>query len=271
MPNTVPAATPVTPNPAALGLVAFGITTVLLSLINAGVLPVGGEPVVIPLALAYGGLMQVIAGLLEVKTGNTFGMTAFLSYGAFWLWFALLLIFAHTGVIDISKAGPTVGVALLLWGVLTLYLWVSTFRLPKILFTIFLTLWVTFALLGLGAVLGQPIIGPESGLEKEYLVRVFGTVTDRKLAQLRFGLPLDGRPLKPAKVMQLGEGRLRFILAEGRKRQIRRMCDLVQLKVAELERIRIGPLALGDLAEGRWRELRPEERRALIKASTAKV
>ncbi|MEP7005255.1 MAG: acetate uptake transporter, partial [Sphingomonas bacterium] len=87
-------------NPAALGLVGFGMTTVLLSLINAGVLPAGGEGVVIPMALAYGGLIQIIAGLMEFKLGNTFGMTAFLSYGAFWWWFALLLIFAHIGVID---------------------------------------------------------------------------------------------------------------------------------------------------------------------------
>lgn len=151
-----PVAAPSMPNPAALGLVGFGLTTVLLSLVNAGVLPPGGEGVVIPLALAYGGLIQIIAGIFEFRTGNTFGMTAFLSYGAFWWWFALLLVFAHTGVIDISKAGPTVGVALLLWGVLTLYLWISTFHLPRILFAVFLTLWVTFGLLGLGAMLGQP-------------------------------------------------------------------------------------------------------------------
>jgi succinate-acetate transporter protein len=151
-----PVAEPSMPNPAALGLVGFGLTTVLLSLVNAGVLPPGGEGVVIPLALAYGGLIQIIAGIFEFRTGNTFGMTAFLSYGAFWWWFALLLVFAHTGVIDISKAGPTVGVALLLWGVLTLYLWISTFHLPRILFAVFLTLWVTFGLLGLGAMLGQP-------------------------------------------------------------------------------------------------------------------
>src|SRR6185437_7761148 len=113
MPDTV--ATP-TANPAALGLVGFGLTTILLSLINAGVLPAGGEGVVIPLALAYGGFIQVLAGLLEFRLGNTFGMTAFLSYGAFWWWFAFLLLFAHQGMIDISGAGPTVGVALLLWG-----------------------------------------------------------------------------------------------------------------------------------------------------------
>ena len=142
-------------NPAALGLVAFGLTTVLLSLINAGVLPKGGEPVVIPLALAFGGLMQIFAGAFEFRLANTFGMTAFLGYGAFWWWFALLLLLAGNHWIDISAAGPTIGVALLLWGVFTLYLWVSTFRLPKITFLIFLTLWVTFGLLGLGAIQGN--------------------------------------------------------------------------------------------------------------------
>jgi len=83
-------------NPGPLGLVGFGLTTVLLSLINAHILPHGGEPVVIPLALAYGGLIQLIAGLLEFRTGNTFDMVAFLSYGAFWWWFALLLLMATT-------------------------------------------------------------------------------------------------------------------------------------------------------------------------------
>lgn len=142
-------------NPAGLGLVAFGLTTVLLSLINAGVLPAGGEPVVIPLALAFGGLMQIFAGAFEFRLGNTFGTTAFLSYGAFWWWFAFLLLFAHNKLIDISAAGPTVGVALLLWGLLTLYLWISTFRLAKVIFLIFLTLWITFGLLGLGAIQGN--------------------------------------------------------------------------------------------------------------------
>jgi succinate-acetate transporter protein len=139
-------------NPAGLGLVAFGLTTVLLSLINAGVLPLGGEGVVIPLALAFGGLMQIFAGAFEFRLGNTFGMTAFLSYGAFWWWFGLLNLFAQNHLIDVTNAGPTAGAALLLWGVLTLYLWISTFRMPKILFLIFLTLWITFGLLGFGAI-----------------------------------------------------------------------------------------------------------------------
>jgi len=147
------AAAPAPPaNPAALGLVGFGLTTLLLSLINAGLLPAGGEGVVVPMALAYGGFIQIVAGLMEFRLGNTFGTTAFLSYGAFWWWFALLLIFAKTGIVDISQGGPTVGVTLLLWGLLTLYLWVGTFRLPKILFLIFLALWITFALLGVGAI-----------------------------------------------------------------------------------------------------------------------
>lgn len=152
-----------TANPAGLGLVAFGLTTVLLSLVNAGLLPAGGEGVVIPLALAFGGLMQIFAGAFEFRLGNTFGTTAFLSYGAFWWWFAFLLLFAHNHWIDISTAGPTVGVALLLWGVLTLYLWISTFRLSKIVFFIFLTLWVTFGLLGLGAVLTNPALTHAGG------------------------------------------------------------------------------------------------------------
>jgi uncharacterized protein len=185
-------------NPAALGLVGFGLTTVLLSLINAGVLPAGGEGVVIPLALAYGGLMQVIAGIFEFQIGNTFGMTAFLSYGAFWWWFALLLLFGHNNIIDIKDAGPTVGVALLLWGVLTLYLWISTFRLTRILFAIFLTLWVTFLLLGLGAAMKQPglaHLGGWLGLVCGSLAIYgsFATVTNATFN--RVVLPVGDRPI----------------------------------------------------------------------------
>lgn len=145
-------------NPAGLGLIGFGMTTVLLSLINAHILPVGGEAVVIPLALAYGGLIQLIAGTLEFKCNNTFGMVAFLSYGAFWWWFALLLLFAGNGMISLEGAGPTVGVALILWGVFTFYMWIGTFKLHKALWLIFLTLWITFFLLGFGDALHIPVL-----------------------------------------------------------------------------------------------------------------
>jgi len=145
-------------NPAALGLVGFGLTTVLLSLINAGLLPAGGEPVVFPLAMAFGGTAQLVAGIMEYKVGNTFGATAFTAYGAFWWWFALLLLFSGNHVIDISAGGPTVGVALLLWGLFTFGLWIGTFKLPKLLFLIFLTLWIAFLLLGLGAALANAML-----------------------------------------------------------------------------------------------------------------
>jgi uncharacterized protein len=142
-------------NPAALGLVGFGLTTVLLSLINADLLPSSGDNVVIPLAIAYGGIIQIIAGLLEFTVGNTFGMTAFLSYGAFWLWYALMLIFGHSGLLPLKGDDATIGAALLLWGVLTFYLWIGTFRINRALWLVFLTLWITYLLLGLGAIIGR--------------------------------------------------------------------------------------------------------------------
>lgn len=116
-------------------------------------------------------------------------------------------------------------------------------------------------------VLAKALIGPQSELDKEYLVRVRGAVTDDKVRLLRHGLELDGRKLKPAKVTLAGEQRLRFVLKEGRNRQIRRMCELVGLEVRDLQRLRVGPLKLGDLPEGRWRPLTAEEREALIAAS----
>jgi 23S rRNA pseudouridine2604 synthase len=116
-------------------------------------------------------------------------------------------------------------------------------------------------------VLAKAVIGPQSELDKEYVVRVRGRIDDRRLGLLRHGLELDGRKLKPAKVAQIAEQTLRFVLVEGRNRQIRRMCDLVGLGVADLLRVRIGPLQLGDLPEGRWRPLTAGEREALIAAS----
>lgn len=114
-------------------------------------------------------------------------------------------------------------------------------------------------------VVAKAVIGPDSDMEKEYLVRVAGEITEAKLARLRHGLALDGRQLKPARVSPAGEQRLRVILKEGRNRQIRRMCELVDLRVVDLLRLRIGPLKLGDLPQGRWRVLTPEEREALIR------
>ena len=113
--------------------------------------------------------------------------------------------------------------------------------------------------------LAKAVIGPESTLDKEYLVRVAGRVDDRKIQMLRHGLSLDGRTLRPAIVEEAGAQRLRFILREGRNRQIRRMCESVSLDVVDLLRVRIGPIELGDLPEGKWRPLGPGERSALLR------
>ena len=115
-------------------------------------------------------------------------------------------------------------------------------------------------------VLAKAIIGPESEVDKEYVVTVAGKVTREKVQKLRHGLELDGRKLKPAKVTLQDVQVLRFVLNEGRNRQIRRMCELVELEVTDLIRVRIGPLLLGDLPEGKWRHLTGAERDALVKA-----
>lgn len=107
--------------------------------------------------------------------------------------------------------------------------------------------------------IAKQLIGEDSDLEKEYLVRVNDEVNEQQLQELRFGLELDGKPLRHAKVKQLNEDQLQFILREGKKRQIRRMCEAVGLHVTGLKRVRVGELRLGKLAEGEWRFVKPEE------------
>lgn len=114
-------------------------------------------------------------------------------------------------------------------------------------------------------VLAKAIIGPQSELEKEYLVRVADEITDEKLEKLRHGLELDGRQLRPAIVEKVNRDQLRFVLREGRNRQIRRMCDLVDLRVFDLFRTRIGPVRLEGLEEGKWRIMLEKERAALVR------
>lgn len=108
--------------------------------------------------------------------------------------------------------------------------------------------------------IAKQLIGDDSQVEKEYLVRVQGKLDERGLALLNHGLTLDGVKLRPAKVSWLNDDQLRFILREGRKRQIRRMCELVGLKVVGLKRVRIGKVKLSDLPPGQWRYLREDER-----------
>lgn len=101
----------------------------------------------------------------------------------------------------------------------------------------------------------KQIIGPDSNLEKEYIVGVEGSVTRQVLQTLCFGLSLEGKALKRARVEMIEPGLLRFILREGKKRQIRRMCELVNLRVLKLKRVRVGRVSLGNLPEGKWRFL----------------
>ncbi len=108
--------------------------------------------------------------------------------------------------------------------------------------------------------IAKQLIGHDSRVEKEYLVRVEGTLSAENMAKLNFGLSLDGKPLKRAEVNWLNKDQLRFILHEGKKRQIRRMCELVGLKVTGLKRVRTGNVTLGKLPEGQWRYLRSDER-----------
>jgi 23S rRNA pseudouridine2604 synthase len=107
--------------------------------------------------------------------------------------------------------------------------------------------------------IAKQLIGEDSPIDKEYLVRVEGRLTENNLALLNFGLSLDGKALKPAQVSWQNDDQLRFVLNEGKKRQIRRMCELVGLKVTGLKRIRMGKVLLGDLPIGKWRYLRPDE------------
>ena len=101
----------------------------------------------------------------------------------------------------------------------------------------------------------RQLIAPDSQVEKEYVVNVEGKVTSQSLSRLRHGLELDGRKLKPARVNQSSANQLVFVLTEGRKRQVRRMCELVNLKVRSLVRVRIGNVRLGKLPRGKWRLL----------------
>ncbi len=111
----------------------------------------------------------------------------------------------------------------------------------------------------------RAVISPESTMKKEYLVWVDGAITEDKLRMLRHGLSLDGKELLPAEVEHMKEDQLRFVLQEGKKRQIRRMCEIVGLEVTGLLRTRIGPILLGNLKPNQWRHLSRKEIFALLK------
>ena len=150
-------------DPAPLGLAAFALTTFLLSLVNAKILPAAAEPVVFGVALAYGGVAQLLAGMWEFRKGNVFGATVFASYGAFWLSFwAYATFFAAT--IPAEVRGTAAGWYLIAWGIFTTLMLVAALRTTAVLATLFATVTLVFFLLGFGALAAVPALTTIGGI-----------------------------------------------------------------------------------------------------------
>ncbi len=150
-------------DPAPLGLAGFAFTTFLLSFINVGWLT-GADAIgtVIPLAIFWGGLGQLLAGVFEMRKGNTFGFTAFSSYGAFWLFFATLEILGALHVVVVTDVA--VGTSLLLFGIFTFYMWIPAMFANLGLNLTFLFLWLAFVFLGLGDILPNGTVTQVGGV-----------------------------------------------------------------------------------------------------------
>jgi succinate-acetate transporter protein len=144
-------------NPAPLGLAAFALTTFVLSVVNAGLVPAGGLGDVVGLALFYGGLAQFLAGMWEFRNRNTLGATAFSSYGAFWLAFGFS-VWQHLLV-----TGTILGWFLLAWGLITLLLFLSALRTNLALMAVLFFLFLTFVVLAIGAFSGTTVITQVGG------------------------------------------------------------------------------------------------------------
>lgn len=141
-----------TANPAPLGLLGFGMTTVLLNLHNAGLIELGA--MILAMGIFYGGLCQVCAGLMEWKKGNTFGTVAFTSYGFFWLSLVAIVMLPKTGLAEATSKGG-MAAYLTLWGLLTFVLFIGSLRLNRVTQIIFGSLVVLFGLLALGDATGN--------------------------------------------------------------------------------------------------------------------
>jgi uncharacterized protein len=149
-------------DPAPLGLAGFALTTFVLSVFNAKLVDNKGLPIVFGLALAYGGGAQLLAGMWEFRKGNTFGATAFSSYGAFWIsYWAYVTFFAKD--VPVANAGSAVGLYLIAWGIFTAYMWIASFRTTAAVNLVFLLLAITFLLLGIGEAAGNTGIGKLGG------------------------------------------------------------------------------------------------------------
>lgn len=151
-----------TANPAPLGLLGFGMTTVLLNLHNAGLYPL--DSMILAMGIFYGGLAQIFAGIMEWKKGNTFGTTAFASYGLFWLSFAGLVFFPKLGLID-TPLPAAMAAYLIMWGIFTSVMFIGTLKLNRALQFVFFSLALLFFLLALGDILASPAVTTIAGYE----------------------------------------------------------------------------------------------------------
>jgi succinate-acetate transporter protein len=136
-------------NPAPLGLAGFGLTTLILNIVNADLIAPESIGMVLPVGLFYGGLAQFLAGMWEMKKANTFGFTAFSSFGAFWMAFAIMVILEDTEVVE---AVPKNGLSVFLgaWGLFTGYMFIGTLKISRALQVVFLSLTILFFLLAWG-------------------------------------------------------------------------------------------------------------------------
>jgi succinate-acetate transporter protein len=135
-------------DPGPLGLAAFAMTTFVLSMFNANLVNEKGTPVVLGLALAYGGIVQLLAGMWEFRTGNTFGAVAFSSFGAFWISFWALEVFYAKDIT--GNVGHAVGLYLWAWAIFTAYMTVAALRVSGAVLLVFVLLTATFVLLAIG-------------------------------------------------------------------------------------------------------------------------
>lgn len=151
-----------TANPAPLGLLGFGITTLLLNIHNVGVYPL--DSMILAMGIFYGGIAQIIAGIMEWKKNNTFGTTAFISYGLFWLTLVGLLLMPKLGIAEASSKFA-MGFYLSLWGVFTLVMFIGTLKINRALQFVFFSLALLFFLLALRDFTYSETIGTIAGLE----------------------------------------------------------------------------------------------------------
>jgi uncharacterized protein len=186
-------------DPAPLGLAAFALTTFVLSMFNANLINSAGEPVVLGLALAYGGIAQLLAGMWEFRNNNTFGATAFTSFGAFWI---SLFVFEQFEVGSVSPAhlGDALGVYLIAWGIFTTYMFIASMRVSVAVALVFILLAATFFFLGIGNASDNTSIvhiGGWLGLATAAAAwyASFATVTNKTFGRIVLPTkPLNGQP-----------------------------------------------------------------------------